>query len=60
MMCRMTVVVVVFVVLFCLMCAYVYECSIIVLGSVDSPPAMLTIYKGEKEILSQEAKLVKK
>jgi hypothetical protein len=39
---------------------YVYECSIIVLGEDDSPPAMLTIYKGDKAILSQKAKIVQK
>jgi hypothetical protein len=37
---------------------YIYDCSIIVLGEDNSPPAMLTIYKGEKEILSQNAKIV--
>ncbi len=39
---------------------YTYECSIIVMGEESSPPALLTIYKGEKEILSQKAKIVKK
>jgi hypothetical protein len=39
---------------------YVYECSIIVLGTVDSPHAMLTVYKGGKEILTQNAKIVQK
>jgi len=34
---------------------YIYECSIIVMGEEGSPPALLTIYKGEKEILSQKA-----
>ena len=38
---------------------YVYVCSIITLGATDSPPAELTIYKGEKEILSQHAQIVK-
>jgi hypothetical protein len=37
---------------------YLYVCSIIELGSVDSPDAVLTIYKGGKEILSQDAQLV--
>jgi len=39
---------------------YIYECSIIELGEDDSPPAMLTIYKGDKEILSQDARIIKK
>lgn len=37
---------------------YVYECSIIVLGEKNSPPAVLTIYQDKKEILSQNAKIV--
>ena len=40
--------------------AYLYECSIIVLGTSDSPPATLTIYQNGKEILSQDAKIVTK
>jgi hypothetical protein len=39
---------------------YTYECEIIIMGENDSPPALLTIYKSEKEILSQRAKLVTK
>jgi hypothetical protein len=39
---------------------YSYECSIIVMGEEGSPPAMLTIYKGEKEVLSQKANIVLK
>ena len=39
---------------------YIYECSIIVLGEENSPPAMLTIYKGDKEVLSQRATIIKK
>lgn len=35
---------------------YTYECSIIVMGEQNSPPAMVTIYNGEKEILVQNAK----
>jgi hypothetical protein len=34
---------------------YIYNCSITVLGKGNEPPAVLTIYKGEKEILSQPA-----
>lgn len=37
---------------------YLYECYIIVLGTSDSPPATLTIYENDKEILSQNAKIV--
>jgi hypothetical protein len=37
---------------------FVYECAIIVLGAEDSPPAMLTIYEGERKILSQKAKII--
>ena len=36
---------------------YIYECSIIVMGEENSPPALLTIYKGDKVILSQRAKI---
>lgn len=39
---------------------YVYECSIIVMGEDTSPPALLTIYKGEKVILSQRANIIVK
>ncbi|OIV42432.1 hypothetical protein BKM63_06020 [Flavobacterium johnsoniae] len=38
--------------------AYLYECYIMVLGPSNSPPATLTIYQNEKEILSQNAKIV--
>lgn len=34
---------------------YTYECSIIVLGEEESPPAILTVYKNENEILKQNA-----
>ncbi len=34
---------------------YRYVCSIILLGEKDSPQAFLTVYKGEREILSQPA-----
>lgn len=37
---------------------YVYECGITVLGEEDSPPAYLTIYRDDKEILSESAYLV--
>jgi len=36
---------------------YIYECYITVIGENDSPPALLTIYKNEKEILEQKAKI---
>ena len=39
---------------------YLYQCSIIVLGTSDSPPASLTITQNGREILSQNAKIVKK
>lgn len=39
---------------------YVYECLIIEIGEENSPPAILSIKKGEKEILSQDAKIIKK
>jgi hypothetical protein len=39
---------------------YVYECSIIVMGEDNSPPALLTIYKGDKLIFSQRAELVRR
>ena len=39
---------------------YIYDCAIIVLGEEGSPPAYLTIYKGDKEILSQKANIVTK
>lgn len=38
---------------------YVYECGIIEMGEDDSPPADLTITKGEKEIVYQKAKIIK-
>jgi hypothetical protein len=37
---------------------YVYDCNIIVIGEKDAPPALLTIYKSNKEILSQKANIV--
>ena len=39
---------------------YIYNCLIIVLGEDDSPPALLTVRKGEKEILSQDAQIIRK
>lgn len=38
---------------------FLYQCSIIVLGTSESPPASLTITQNGKEILSQNAKIVK-
>jgi hypothetical protein len=38
---------------------YTYECSIIVMGEDNSPPARLTISKNGKEILSQDVKKLK-
>lgn len=38
---------------------YTYECYIIEMGEDDSPPAQFTIYKGDKEILSQKVKILK-
>ncbi|PIF32066.1 hypothetical protein CLU81_2578 [Flavobacterium sp. 9] len=40
--------------------SYLYQCSIIVLGTSESPPASLTISQNGKEILSQDAKIVTK
>jgi hypothetical protein len=37
---------------------YVYECSIIVIGTEDDPPARLTVSKGDKVILSEKAKII--
>lgn len=37
----------------------IYECSIIVMGSKDMPPAMFKIYNGDKEVLSQTATIIK-
>ena len=39
---------------------FLYQCSIIVLGTSYSPPASLTISQNGKEILSQNAKIVDK
>ena len=39
---------------------YTYECAIIVMGEENAPPASLTIYKGDKEILSQKADIIRK
>ncbi|MEJ1223104.1 hypothetical protein [Sediminicola sp. 1XM1-17] len=39
---------------------YTYVCSIITLGTSDSPPATLSIFKGDKEILSERAILAPK
>ena len=38
---------------------YKYECNINNLSEDDTPPATLTIYKGEKEILVQPAKIIR-
>lgn len=37
---------------------FLYECDIIVLGEKGSPPARLNIYQNNKEILSQDAKII--
>jgi hypothetical protein len=37
---------------------YKYQCVILVMREKDSPPAYLKIYKGDQELLSQEAKIV--
>lgn len=37
---------------------YLYRCDIIVLGTKDSPSALLSIYQNDKEILSQDARIV--
>ena len=34
---------------------YIYDCYIIVMGEDGAPPALLEIFKGEKEVLSQKA-----
>ena len=38
----------------------VYKCSFIVKGIKNSPPAILTVYKNNKEILSQKANIIRK
>lgn len=37
---------------------FTYECSIIIMGEENSPPAYLTIYEGDKEIFSEKANIV--
>lgn len=37
---------------------YIYECSIIIIGLDDSPPAILTVTKKGKNILTQKAKII--
>jgi hypothetical protein len=37
---------------------YSYECGILTIGADDSPPATLTVYKGEKEVLYQDATIL--
>lgn len=39
---------------------YTYECAFILLGEKNAPPAKLTIYQGDKIILSQSAKIISK
>jgi hypothetical protein len=39
---------------------FIYECSIVILGEENSPPAYLTIYKGDKEVFSDKANIVLK
>ena len=36
---------------------YTYNCYVIIMGTKDSPPAMLTILKGDKTVLAQKASL---
>jgi hypothetical protein len=38
---------------------YIYECGIVEMGEDDAPPAYLSITKGGKNILSQDAKIKK-
>jgi len=38
----------------------VYNCAIIVVGDKKSPPALLTVYKGDTEILTQKANMIRK
>ena len=38
---------------------YIYECSINVVGTDETPPADLTVYKNEKEILDQASKIIR-
>jgi len=37
-----------------------YNCAIIVMGEKNSPPALLTVYKDNTEILSQRATIIRK
>lgn len=39
---------------------YIYECAFIVMGEKNPPLAKLTIYQGDKVILSQNAKIIAK
>ena len=39
---------------------YKYECWINVLGTNETPPADLKVYKNNKEIVAQPAQLIKK
>ena len=39
---------------------YIYECKIIEMGAKGSPPAKLTIFKGDKDILNQNATIEEK
>jgi hypothetical protein len=39
---------------------FTYECAFIIVGEKDSPPAKLTIYQGDKVILSQNARIIAK
>jgi len=39
--------------------SYQYECSVIIIGTSDSPPADLTVYKDGKEILYQPAEIIR-
>lgn len=39
---------------------YLYSCWVMEMGSTDTPPAILTIYKSNREVLSQKATGIKK
>jgi hypothetical protein len=39
---------------------YSYDCEIIEMGEDDSPPALLIVSKGDKEVLSEKAQIVRK
>ena len=39
---------------------YIYECSIIIMGEEGSPPAILTVSKGDKDLIIQNATIEEK